>query len=57
MELKHEKSVKAIAEVNKQLFIGPDNGVLYQYIDDKEIIIHITSTDETREVKIHITKE
>ena len=57
MELKFEKDVKAIAEINNQMFIGPENGVLYQHIDDKEIILSIKSTDGTREVKIRLLKE
>ena len=56
MKLKLEKDVSVAVEVDKKIFIESENGVLYQSIDDNEILLYIKSEDETKEIKIRIFK-
>ena len=56
MKLNLEKDVKAAVEINNVKFIEADNSVLYQSIENNEIFLYIRSNNESKEIKIRITK-
>ena len=59
MRLKQEKDITVAVEINGAIFIGSENGVLYQHLDDDkdEILLYIKSNNEPKEIKIKISKE
>jgi len=59
MKLKLEKDVKVAVEINGQKFVGLEDGILYQSIDDKEdeVFIFIKSSTDNKEMKIKMIKE
>jgi len=57
MKLTLEKDIKVAVEVNGEKFIGSENGVLYQSINDTEILLYIKSEAEGKEIKIKIAKD
>lgn len=56
MNLKLEKDLKVAVEIDGQNIISMDNGVLYQYMDENDILLYIKN-DKGKEVKIKISKD
>jgi len=58
MKLIIEKDVKTAVEVNGQIMIDMQEGILYQSISDDEILLYIKSNkDDKKEIKLRILKE
>ena len=58
MKLTLEKDVKIAVEVNGEIFVGEETGVLYQFIDKDVVFLYVkSSNDEKKEIKIKITKK
>lgn len=58
MKLTLEKEIKVAVEINGEKFVGVEDGIIYQQMDDKEIFLFIKSKDdENKELKLRIIKE
>jgi len=57
MKLTLEQNISVAVEVNGEKFVGSEDGILYQQINDKEILLYIKSKTEEKEIKIRILKQ
>lgn len=57
MKLKFEEKIKVAVEVDGKPFISSEEGVLFQHIGDDEAFLYIKNMDETKEIKVKITKD
>lgn len=57
MKLKIEQEVKAFIEINGESFISSEESLVYQNTDNpNEILMYIKSKNDSKEIKIKITK-
>ena len=57
MELKLEKNIEAVVEINGELFINFNDSFLYQAIKNDKASFYIKSKNKEKEVKIRILKK
>lgn len=56
-QLKRHDDIKAAVVVDGSSFISLDDGIVHEYVDDKELLLYIKSEDGSKEVKIKIIKK
>lgn len=54
MKLILEKDLKIAVEVDGKIFISTEEGVLYQSIDDNEILLYVKNNKD-KEIKVKIS--
>ena len=55
-ELKKQENLKVSVVVDGSAFITSENGVLFEYTTDNEILLYIKSKEGNKEIKIKINK-
>ena len=55
-ELKKQEDLKVSVVVDGSAFITSENGVLFEYTTDNEILLYIKSKEGNKEIKIKINK-
>jgi hypothetical protein len=56
-ELKKQEKLKVAVVIDGNTFITSDEGVLFEYTTENEILLYIKSKEENKEIKIKISNE
>lgn len=56
-ELKKQEKLKVAVQIDGSTFISSEEGILHEYVTDKEALLYIKSKEGNKEIKIKITKD